>query len=110
MDIASTLRTTLLLIGCCLWPPAKKRGRPAGAPPVDPSPVQLSPLSVTAAEIPWYCADFNRALLAGRRLSLFFPATASPAAPFILFRLKRSGFSNCLVIADRSGLTVFADR
>ena len=43
-------------------------------------------------------------------LSLFFPYCASAAAPFLLFRLKRCGFSRCRAVADAAGLTLTARR
>jgi hypothetical protein len=39
-------------------------------------------------------------------LQLFFPDCLPIAAPFILFRLKRQGFSGCLVQAVEGGLRV----
>lgn len=43
-------------------------------------------------------------------LRLFFPAVLSLAAPFILFRLKREGYSNCRVEATRGGLVLTGRR
>jgi hypothetical protein len=39
-------------------------------------------------------------------LRLFFPDSLALAAPFLLFRLKREGFSRCLVQASHRGLYV----
>ncbi len=39
-------------------------------------------------------------------LRLFFPDSLPIAAPFILFRLKREGFSRCSVHASHQGLLV----
>ena len=39
-------------------------------------------------------------------LRLFFPRCLAIAAPFILFRLKREGFSSCSVTASDQGLLV----
>jgi hypothetical protein len=41
---------------------------------------------------------------------LFFPAVSPVAAPFILFRLKRSGFSGCRVMVTDGGLLVTSSR
>jgi len=38
------------------------------------------------------------------------PGVHAIASPFILWRLKRLGFSNCRVVARDGGLAVFADR
>jgi hypothetical protein len=39
-------------------------------------------------------------------LLLFFADCLAPAAPFILFRLKREGFSRCSVEVTKRGLLV----
>lgn len=46
----------------------------------------------------------------GGRLALFFPDCAAAAAPFVMFRLKREGFSGCRASATREGLLVDALR
>ncbi len=42
--------------------------------------------------------------------TLFLPDTSPLAAPFILFRLKRNGYSACRVTVAHSGLLVSAAR
>lgn len=68
------------------------------------------PLTVSPEEIPLYLADLGRAVGKGGRLALFFPGCRAPAAPFILFRLKREGFSDCRAIATPDGLLAEARR
>lgn len=46
----------------------------------------------------------GRFLDEGGELRLFFPECLAPAAPFLLFRLKREGFSRCSVEATERGL------
>ena len=56
---------------------------------------------------PWQMrGGMGRFLDAGGELRLFFPDCLSIAAPFILFRLKREGFSRCSVLASDRGLLV----
>jgi len=43
-------------------------------------------------------------------LNLLFPHARGIAAPFLLFRLKRLGFSNCRIVVTQDGLSVTADR
>ena len=43
-------------------------------------------------------------------LNLLFSHAFSIAAPFLLFRLKRLGYSNCHVVVLSDGLLVSADR
>jgi len=52
----------------------------------------------------------DRLLDDGGELRLFFPDCLPLAAPFILFRLKRQGFSGCYVRATDRGLYVAARR
>jgi hypothetical protein len=40
----------------------------------------------------------------------FFPNTTSFAAPFLLFHLKRRGYSDCRIISKADGLYLFARR
>ncbi len=41
---------------------------------------------------------------------LFFPGAHPLAAPFVLFRLKRTGFSSCRIIVKDGGLLLTATR
>lgn len=43
-------------------------------------------------------------------IGFFFPDTPPFAAPFLLFRLKRLGYSDCRVISQDGGLHLFARR
>lgn len=43
-------------------------------------------------------------------IGFFFPDTATFAAPVLLFRLKRLGYSDCRVISRDDGLQLFARR
>lgn len=40
----------------------------------------------------------------------FFPDTAPFAAPFLLFHLKRRGYSDCRIVSTLEGLYLFARR
>lgn len=46
----------------------------------------------------------------GGELRLFFPGCLPLAAPFVLFRLKRQGFSGCYVRSSGQGLYVAGRR
>lgn len=48
----------------------------------------------------------TRPLNSQGELRLFFPGCLAIAAPFVLFRLKREGFSRCSVQASSEGLQV----
>ena len=67
-------------------------------------------LTVAPEDIPRCLAGLSRAAGKGGELALFFPGCRAPAAPFLLFRLKREGYSNCRAIATADGLLVEATR
>ncbi|MBJ6726044.1 hypothetical protein [Geomesophilobacter sediminis] len=52
----------------------------------------------------------DRFVDASGELRLLFPGVLPVAAPFILFRLKREGFSRCRAEATRDGILVTAHR
>lgn len=52
----------------------------------------------------------GRFLDATGELQLFFPRCRPFAGPFLMFRLKREGFSRCTVKADGGGLLLRARR
>ena len=65
--------------------------------------------------VPWRAIPSYPVLLegadgSGGRGALFFPDCAAAAAPFVLFRLKREGYSGCRASAVREGLLVDALR
>lgn len=93
--IFSRLHATCLLITQALFPPADPAS-PAPLPPVIP------PRDIRG------CIGQLRTWR--QPLHLHFPLAFGIAAPFLLFRLKRLGFSNCRVVASPDGLTVTADR
>lgn len=67
-------------------------------------------LNIPPEEITPYLSDLRRAVGKEGRLALFFPGCRALAAPFVLFRLKREGYSNCRAAATPEGLLVEATR
>jgi hypothetical protein len=57
-----------------------------------------------------YLADLNSAVNHHNVCALFFSDCLAPAAPFLLFRLKRQGFSNCRISVTTGGLALYAQR
>ncbi len=102
----SRFAITLLVIVRSLFPTSRRapltgcsvRNAPAGYTQVPPE------------DIPLYLADFGRAAGNDGKLALFFPGCATLAAPFLLFRLKREGYSGCRAIATGDGLLIEAIR
>jgi hypothetical protein len=79
-----------------------------------PSGVAAVPVSgyipVPPKKISWYLANLGPVVGADGRLALFFPGCRAPAAPFVLYRLKREGYSGCTATATPDGLLVNAAR
>ena len=86
--------------------PRRSEQAPSGAAKVMAS----GYLSALPKEIPWYLANLGRVVGADGKLSLFFPGCRAPAAPFVLYRLKREGFSGCTATVTPDGLLVKAAR
>ena len=88
---------------------------PASSLPESPSAVPASvippaPLAIDPADV------FVRLLAPGTprdrggTVRLFVPGVCFLAAPFVLFRLKRWGFSGCRVVVEAGGLVIEAQR
>jgi hypothetical protein len=61
-------------------------------------------------DIPRYLANLGQLVGNDGKLGLFIPGCAPLAAPFLLFRLKREGYSSCCVTAAKDGLRITARR
>ncbi|HEY6838674.1 MAG TPA: hypothetical protein VI389_08030 [Geobacteraceae bacterium] len=105
MGFFHALHVTALVAFYSLLPPrsAEKISSPLPLP-------AAAPLEVPPHLIPFRLADFSRSVGSDGILSLFFPGCRAPAAPFLLFRLKRSGFSGCRAVTTPAGLTLTAFR
>jgi|GEM_PF-2225370 len=93
-----------------LWPPTQTGGAPLWntARHRLPAPPGFTP--VAPADIPHILADPGRAVTDGGDIALFFPGCPALAAPFLLFRLKRLGFSRCRARILPEGLALTARR
>src|SRR6266571_5505500 len=93
-----------------LFPPQNAHGRPdlSAAIAASSLPAGLAPIAV--GEIPLCLADFSRYLNQQGELGLFFQDCLPLAAPFLLFRLKRTGFSRCRAWSAPGGLALSACR
>jgi hypothetical protein len=101
---------TLLLIRYSLRPASSDESGTAAVFRRDAANLAAGPLSVPAREVAGILGNLGQALDNKGRLHLHFPDAAAIAAPLLLFRLKRSGFSACRVLAGPDGLTVIASR
>jgi hypothetical protein len=110
MAIFHRLYLSALVISRALLPPGPEGGRPsgtAGTKRIAPSPGYIV---VAARDVSFYLADLDRAVDRQGELTLFFPGCLAVAAPFLLFRLKRTGFSNCSAVTTKDGLLLTATR
>lgn len=93
-----------------LWPRTQTGGAPAGNVAHDSSSTLPGFAPVASAAIPAILADPVQAVNERGELALFFAGCPPLAAPFLLFRLKRLGFSRCRVHALPNGLALTARR
>ncbi|MBT0652093.1 hypothetical protein [Geomobilimonas luticola] len=107
MSFFARLHFSLLIIRHALVPGQFLSEPPSPGQTGNPFP---SPRPVSAVELSWLLANPSDALNDAGKLSLLFPGALPLAAPFLLFRLKRLGFSACRVTADGNGLTLTAMR
>jgi hypothetical protein len=93
----NNLRATLLLIKSSLFP--AKRGDISLGPPENGSRTNIAPEAFSAA-----LAEIQSLLRPDGSLELYFAGALSPAAPFLLYRLKSAGFSGCRAVATAQGI------
>jgi hypothetical protein len=97
------LYATILLIRCALFPRKEtnlNRSRPESG----------GVTRITAEGFAAALSDVSRLLRPDNRLELLFEGALPPAAPFLLYRLKSSGFSSCRAIASSEGILLSAMR
>lgn len=102
MGICKKFGTTAGIIACALYP--QTRRDPATRTP--PGGTNAGSYEIPAGGACRALADLS--LLSDRQgnLSILFRDCSWPAAPFLLYRLKREGFSACRVLSVPSGLLV----
>ena len=101
---------TLFAIASSLFPPvAGRNGGSAIAPDYSNFPISTRVLH-TKEEIGYYLADLHRGVDPDGGLALQFCGCFAVAAPFLLYRLKKSGFSGCRVSMNNEGLLLSAHR
>jgi hypothetical protein len=96
-----------LVIACALIPPNKENG---GQTALEKTVAQPPHIVVTKEVIRFYLGDLTRGVDRQGEMKLLFPGCLAFVAPFLLFRLKRSGFSNCHALMTREGLLLCATR
>lgn len=97
------LYATIILIRCTLFP-----SKDMELNSIRPEPGEIT--RITAEDFAAALSDISRLLRPDSRVELLFEGALSPAAPFLLYRLKSSGFSGCRAIASKEGIFLTATR
>lgn len=103
MEYGNKLRVTFQLIKGSLFP--LKRAPFPFSPQNNGESTAVAPEDFAAV-----LAEPDRLLRPNGTLELHFNGALSPAAPFLLFRLKRTGFSNCRAVITPQGIVLTARR
>ena len=103
----NSIYMTSLVIIYALFPPRPANDKYNHRVASDPS---SGHVAVRGENIRFYLADLNRAINKGGELKLSFPGCFALAAPLLLFRLKRNGFSTGRVLSTAEGLLLTATR
>ena len=98
---------TTLVIGYALFPPTPGKVMYNLKTAAESS---SGDMVVRGDNVRFYLADLNRAINRQGELRLLFPGCFALAAPLLLFRLKREGFSNCRALMTEEGLLLCAIR
>jgi len=101
MRYDARLSVTLRLILSSLFPTDTQRHLPVIPAGSDTSPRIMSPEALLTC-----LRDFSRTATLQEGCTFLVPGAFSLAAPFVLFRLKRWGYSGCRVSADQDGLRI----
>jgi hypothetical protein len=110
MTIFSRLYLSALVIGRALMPRRPEGEIRSGTTGTRRSTPPPGFIRVPARDVSFYLADLDRAVGRQGELALFFPGCLAVAAPFLLFRLKRAGFSACRAEMTGEGLLLTATR
>lgn len=98
---------SFLVAAWAIMPPRREHGGESG--PGKTISLQAG-VAATMERIRYYLEDLNRGVDARGEMKLLFPGCLAFAAPFLLYRLKRCGFSQCRVLMSGEGLLVTASR
>lgn len=96
------MKNSLRIVRCALFP-ARGKDETLSSP-------TEGVVVITPETAPCCLADLGRLADAQGELRLFFPDCFALVAPFLLFRLKREGFSGCRAFMENGGLMVSARR
>ena len=101
---------TAVVISYSLFPPRPENGGNNGRYVSEPPPDWPMNVPAKSGAIRFFLSDLNRAVDRHGELKLLFPGCFPLAAPPLLYRLKRNGFSKCRVLMMDEGLLLTATR
>jgi len=107
MNLFKRFYLSALVIACALIPPRRESG---GQTAFEKTLSQPHHIAATKEEIRFYLGYLHRAVDRQGEMKLLFPGCLAFAAPALLFRLKRIGFSNCRALMTGEGLLLCATR
>jgi len=110
MDSIRRLHQTLLLVCYLLFPNTTGSEKTRKNNDKDLPHYITDYIEIPVKKIPLFLNDPAQASGPNGTMGFLVPQVFSLAAPFILFRLKRSGFSGCRVTVRERGLMVEATR
>lgn len=100
---------TIRLVSWALFP-SRKKGDSCEPPRAVNSCTAPGRMEVACGLVRHVCASFSSAVDEQGRLEIHFSGCYYPAAFFLMFRLKREGFSRCRAWRDGDGITLTALR
>jgi hypothetical protein len=107
LSLFKRLYLSVLVITYSLITPKSDNGV---QPAVEKTLSQPPHIATTKEAIRFYLEDLSRGVDQQGELKLLFSGCLAFAAPFLLFRLKRIGFSNCRVLMTGEGLFLRATK
>lgn len=107
MNILNRFCRSMLVICYALFPPHTEDAIQSSRDKAKP---QKKHTATTREELRFYLGDLNRGVDLHGEMELCFPGCFAIVSPFLLFRLKRGGFSNCRVLMSEEGLLLTALR
>ncbi len=107
MNLLRRLWTAAIVIAYTLFPPREKNDCLTGHEPSHGAP---SCGLVRQAGIPHFMANPACAMDDRGDLAIFFPDCILLTAPFLLLRLKQTGFSRCKAVTLRGGIFITGRR
>ncbi|HEX2769317.1 MAG TPA: hypothetical protein VHN12_08515 [Geobacteraceae bacterium] len=96
-----------LIISYALFPPRPENLSYNRNVAIESSSAQIA---LSCDNVRFYLADLNRAINRQGELRMLVPGCFAMAAPLLLFRLKRNGFSNCTALLTSEGVFLSASR